>query len=66
MQSRTSLLKKCDGNIKELLCDGDCELIKMIMPQEAALSIGLWAADYSVIKTDVLTLLINNQRSADR
>ncbi|MEY3743048.1 MAG: hypothetical protein RLZZ541_103, partial [Pseudomonadota bacterium] len=43
-----------------------CGLIKMIMPQEAALSIGLWAADYSVIKTDVLTLLINNQRSADR
>ena len=66
MQSRTLLLKKCDGNIKELLCDGDCGLIKMIMPQEAALSIGLWAADYSVIKTDVLTLQINNQRSADR
>ncbi len=66
MQSRTLLLKKYDGNIKELLCDGGCGLIKMIMPQEAALSIGLWAADYSVIKTDVLTLLINNQRSADR
>jgi hypothetical protein len=25
-------------------------LIKMIMPHKAALSIGLWAADYSVIE----------------